>query len=58
MHWILIIWLFGASYSGDTGTAVDHIQFDSEQQCKAAFAKVKAINDGGHPLYGACVEGN
>lgn len=55
MHWILIVWLAGAPYMGNTGVAVDHIPFQSERACKDAFAAMKEVNAGGRALAGVCV---
>lgn len=55
MHWILIMWM-AASQFNDAGIAIDHIHFESQAACKAAFAQVKAVNSGAAMLSGACVE--
>ncbi|MDT9381204.1 hypothetical protein RPW61_22715 [Citrobacter freundii] len=46
--WVLIIWMIGSSPSIATQ------EFNSESSCRAAFAEVKKVNDGGVYLRGAC----
>ena len=55
MHWILIVWL-AASQFNDAGISVDHVRFESEAGCKAAFARIKEVNNQRNMLSGVCVE--
>lgn len=56
MHWILIMWMTGSGYAGNPDISVDHMHFETQAACKAAFAQVKEVNAGTHGLAGVCVE--
>lgn len=55
MHWILIVWMASSQFN-DAGFSIDHVPFNSEASCKAAFAAMKDVNAGRNMLSGVCVE--
>jgi len=56
MHWILMVWLAASYTDSRSGVTMDHVEFQSEAQCHAAFAQMKQLNNGEMYLRGVCVE--